>query len=100
MTTDPSAPRVFITGGTGFVGTHLVRFLDAHASHIAVLSSGDRPANGREVEYFDVDIRNADAIRAIVREVSPQHIYHLAGISTSKYSTSRPFAGRSDRKST
>jgi GDP-4-dehydro-6-deoxy-D-mannose reductase len=82
MTTDSSAPCVLITGGTGFVGTHLIRFLEAHASHIAVLSSGARPTTGPEVEYFDVDIRNADAVRAIVKEVSPQHIYHLAGIST------------------
>ncbi|MGA9529350.1 MAG: GDP-mannose 4,6-dehydratase [Terriglobales bacterium] len=88
--THRSAPRVLITGGTGFVGAHLIHFLADRASHIAVLSSGDPPANRPAVDYFDVDIRDAAAVRQIVREVNPQHIYHLAGITAVNVSCKDP----------
>ena len=74
--------RVLITGGTGFVGTHLIRFLRARAADVAVLASKCRPATNQGLKYYDVDIRDADRVRTAVREFTPHHVYHLAGIST------------------
>jgi len=90
MTTRLSLPRILITGGTGFVGAHLIRLLRLHASKIAVLSSSGRPPSESDVEYFEVDIRNTDAVRTIVRDLDPHHIYHLAGISTVEASWNNP----------
>jgi GDP-4-dehydro-6-deoxy-D-mannose reductase len=85
--------RVLITGGTGFVGTHLIQFLKSNASRIAVIASGDsrsrqEPEPG--VEHYELDIRRADDVRSVVRKVRPTHIYHLASISAVDVSWNNP----------
>jgi GDP-4-dehydro-6-deoxy-D-mannose reductase len=82
--------RILITGGTGFVGTHLVPFLKSSASHIAVLASGGKSNPQPGVSYHEVDIRERDAVRSVVKEVNPDQIYHLAGISSVDDSWSNP----------
>ncbi len=82
--------RILITGGTGFVGTHLVQFLKSNASHIAVLASGGKSKPQAGVSYHEVDIREQDAVRSVVQEVKPDWIYHLAGISSVNDSWSNP----------
>ena len=59
--------RVFVTGGSGFVGTHLL-------AHLA--------ANGDEVEAPLTDVTDVDAITAALATMPggpPEAIYHLAG---------------------
>lgn len=82
--------RVLITGGTGFVGAHLIRFLRSCASDISVLALGAGVGSEPDVHYYRVDIRNAEAVRAVVRDFRPQHVYHLAGISAVDLSWSDP----------
>jgi GDP-4-dehydro-6-deoxy-D-mannose reductase len=82
--------RILITGGTGFVGTHLVPFLQSVGSHIAVLASGGESEPQPGVSYYEVDIREQDAVRSVVQEVKPDRIYHLAGISSVDESWSKP----------
>jgi GDP-4-dehydro-6-deoxy-D-mannose reductase len=85
--------RVLITGGTGFVGTHLIRLLKSNASRIAVIASGDgesRQERETGVEFYDLDIRRADELRSVVRGISPTQIYHLAGISAIDVSWNNP----------
>jgi len=82
--------RILITGGTGFVGTHLVQFLKSNTSHIAVLASGGKSKPQPGVNYYEVDLRERDAVRPVVQEVKPDHIYHLAGISSVDDSWSSP----------
>jgi GDP-4-dehydro-6-deoxy-D-mannose reductase len=74
--------RILITGGTGFVGSHLVRFLSSADAKLIVVSSGEVKTQLPGVEYCRVDIRNADDVRAVVRGASPHQVYHLAGISS------------------
>jgi GDP-4-dehydro-6-deoxy-D-mannose reductase len=83
--------RVLITGGTGFVGTHLIRFLKSQASKIAVIALGDRTSQQEPgIEYHTLDIRRADQVRSLVHNIHPTHIYHLAGISAIDLSLSNP----------
>jgi GDP-4-dehydro-6-deoxy-D-mannose reductase len=83
--------RALITGGTGFVGAHLVRFLKAQGTQIAVLASGDEfPAPDPGVQFNRVDIRKADDVCSVVREFRPTEIYHLAGVSSIPLSWRNP----------
>ncbi len=74
--------RVLITGGTGFVGPHLIQFLKPRSSTMAVIAAREGgSAQKTGVHYYEIDIRKADEVRSVVREISPTEIYHLAGIS-------------------
>ena len=73
--------RVLITGGTGFVGAHLISFLKTRATYIGVIASGGSPTRHPEAHYHELDIRNAGEVRSVVNEVRPSHVFHLAGVS-------------------
>lgn len=75
--------RILITGGTGFVGSYLVRYLKSPDANLIVLSSGTRANPGESgVEYCKVDIRNLDDVLAAFRAAQPDQVYHLAGVSS------------------
>lgn len=82
--------RILITGGTGFVGPHLISSLQTHNSLIAVLAVGGTPDRPSGVEYYDADIRDNNAVKAVVDEVKPEQIFHLAGISDVESAWSNP----------
>lgn len=72
-----------LTGGAGFIGSHVAdKLLAAGTKVVAVddLSTGRRenlPADG-EVELRVADVRDAPAMRALLEEVRPDAVYHLA----------------------
>ena len=72
--------RALITGGTGFVGKHLVLLLQRLGWQVAVLAAG-RYNRFADVEQYESDIRDQDNVRFAVHEFKPHHIYHLAAIS-------------------
>jgi GDP-4-dehydro-6-deoxy-D-mannose reductase len=84
--------RILITGGTGFVGTHLFRLL-ATAGNVFLLSSGSTTSNvPTHAEHYRADIRNYAEVDAVLREVKPEEIYHLAGITSVETSWANPHA--------
>lgn len=69
--------RVLVTGASGFVGTHLIKELtDNGHKVIPVVEPGEQFPNGHPC-----DIRDEDALAAIVRNTRPDAAIHLAGIS-------------------
>lgn len=82
--------RILITGGTGFVGPHLIRFLKSPEVKLFVVSSRTVDVQEPHVEYRKVDIRQADDVGALIRETLPAQIYHLAGVSTVAHSWKNP----------
>lgn len=73
-----AAHRILLTGANGFVGTWLQRELAARARDAAidVVPVGHGVPDGRTV-----DIADADAVTALLREVRPTAVVHLAAIA-------------------
>jgi len=69
--------KALVTGGSGFVGRHLVAHLRAEGDEVAVCDRA--PADGEDGPAFVTDITDADSIAAVVSETRPEVIYHLAG---------------------
>jgi len=82
--------RVLITGGTGFVGSHLIRHLQSTTPNISVISLARPSVPEAGVEYYEVDVRREDDIRSAVRQIRPSEIYHLAGVSAVDVSWADP----------
>ncbi|MEQ8765767.1 MAG: SDR family oxidoreductase [Planctomycetota bacterium] len=76
-------PRFLVTGGAGFVGSHLVEALVARGESVRVVddfSSGKRenlPQSSSSLEIVEADIRDLDAVRAVVDGC--EVIFHEAG---------------------
>lgn len=84
--------RILVTGGAGYIGTHtLVELLDAgHEVHVVDnLVAGDARAfarvariTGREPGLSRADIRDADALHAIIARWPPDAVIHFAGLKS------------------
>jgi UDP-glucose 4-epimerase len=74
--------RILISGGAGFIGSHIVDALVADGGHdLAVvddLSSGKRERLVPSVRFHHADIRNADEVRLIMARERPEILIHLA----------------------
>jgi nucleoside-diphosphate-sugar epimerase len=76
--------RVLVTGGSGFIGSHLVKNLLERGAKVAVMVRYDdvvkniRLANcWSSIEVIEADLRNRGALEAI-RRFEPQVVFHLA----------------------
>jgi dihydroflavonol-4-reductase len=80
-TPHPVAKRVLVTGGSGFLGEHLVRVMVAQwsAGAVRVLARSRSPfLDAMEVEQVAGDVLRPEEVRAAVRGC--QTVFHLAGI--------------------
>jgi nucleoside-diphosphate-sugar epimerase len=84
-----SARRILVTGGSGFIGSALVKALVRHGEAVRVFDDNSRGAMHRlgeverEVEFMAGDIRDVAAVEAAMRGID--EVYHLAfvnGIAT------------------
>jgi len=75
--------RSLITGISGFAGSHLAEHLLAIGEDdlwgVVHRSIGHAQSFADRVHLAKGDLRDADAVRKLLAEVRPTHIYHLAG---------------------
>ena len=77
--------RILITGATGFVGTHLRRYLLAQTDWQLVGTvypeKPPDPLDPEREQLLALDLRDAEAVRAVLETHQPEGIIHLAAQS-------------------
>ena len=97
--------RVLLTGGAGFIGSHVAEALLRSGCELAIIDSLDdfyspevKQCNLREISkvgsyrFFQEDIRDAHALRRIFAETEPDAVIHLAAYAGVRPSIMRPLS--------
>jgi UDP-glucose 4-epimerase len=74
-------PRAIVTGGAGFIGSHVVDALLDGGYEVTViddLSTGDAGRVPAQADLRQLDIVDFAALESVVGEVQPRAIFHLA----------------------
>ncbi len=92
--------RVLVTGGAGFIGSHVANLLAESGTRVRVIDALDEQVHGTEpgfpahlhadIERLEGDIRDRDALSAALKDVT--HVCHLAaavGVGQSMYEIER-----------
>src|SRR6476620_1207845 len=81
--------KVLVTGGAGFIGSHLVERLLAEGHNVAILDDfnnfydpqikrGNIAAVAKDVAVYEVDLRDGDKVASLVGKEKFDVIAHLA----------------------
>lgn len=83
----PTKKKVIVTGGCGFLGSHLVDKLILKNYSVYIiddLSTGSLKNLNKKAKFFFSNIEDEGQISNIFRQVKPQYVFHLAAkINTS-----------------
>lgn len=84
--------KVLVTGGAGFIGSHLVDSLLLAGHEVLVVddfSTGKREYINKQASFLDKDIRDDD-LKSIFEDFSPDLVYHLAAQKNVRTSLENP----------
>jgi UDP-glucose 4-epimerase len=73
--------KILLTGGAGFIGSHLTDRLVADGHSVGViddLSSGYIRNLNKKIYFWEFDLRNYEVTKTILNHFQPEVIYHLA----------------------
>lgn len=74
-----SGQRVLVTGASGFIGSRLCARLVSVGAEVHGVSRSQRDGT---VRWWTADVTDDVAVRAVVRAVQPDVVFHLAGLVT------------------
>jgi GDP-4-dehydro-6-deoxy-D-mannose reductase len=81
--------NIFITGATGFVGSHLRELLRSQGHRLWGSAYPDAPGFSSEDQIFYLDIRSEKDVFKRIEESRPDWVFHLAAVSNVRHSWNR-----------
>ena len=92
---------IFVTGGSGYIGSHTVVELQNAGYDVIVcdnLSNSSKKSlervkqiTGKEVPFYEADIRDRDAMNAIFDKEKIEAVIHFAGLKAVGESVAKPW---------
>lgn len=85
--------RVLVTGGAGFIGSHLVDRLISDGFEVAVLdnlSTGSTEYLNEQALFIKADVADEEAVVRLFNEFRPDYVFHLAAHADVVNSVSHP----------
>jgi UDP-glucuronate 4-epimerase len=95
--------RILLTGGAGFIGSHLAEALIRLGATLSIVDNLDnfyapsrKRRNLQEIgdtgayEFFEADLRDIDALRRVAQQVHPEIVIHLAARAGVRPSIEQP----------
>jgi UDP-glucose 4-epimerase len=79
--------KVAVTGGSGFIGSHVVDALIDAGHTVTVIDHRTKPHRS-DVKYEDVDLLDLSSVLAATRET--EHVFHLAAVSNVNHAFKYP----------
>jgi UDP-glucose 4-epimerase len=73
--------KILVTGGAGFIGSHLADRLIEAGHEVAViddLSGGAKRNVSKKIKLYLVDLRDAKKTDRVIKKIKPEIVYHLA----------------------
>jgi UDP-glucose 4-epimerase len=85
--------RVLVSGGAGFIGSHIVDRMLADGHDVAILdnfSTGRRENVAKGATLYELDLRDREGVARVVSEFRPTHVTHQAAQASVAISVREP----------
>ncbi len=85
--------KILVTGGAGFIGSHVVDDYIAAGHHVLIidnLSTGNRANINSKAVFYEMDIRDREAVKAFIEREKPDIINHHAAQAAVTVSGANP----------
>ncbi len=79
--------RILVTGGSGFVGQHLLEHLGRELPNAELFAYSRSTKAVPGVRWIQGDVRDRKQLTEAARDVSPDAVIHLAGASRINHGT-------------
>jgi UDP-glucose 4-epimerase len=86
---------ILVTGGAGFIGSHVAEKLDTARARVVVfdnLSTGLKTAIPKHTIFVKGDVRSNTAVDAVIKKYKPDVVCHIAGQASNINSFTDPYS--------
>lgn len=73
--------RILVTGGSGFIGSHLIEALQARGDTVVNIDTKAPLRPEQAAAWREIDLLDRDAVAATIDELQPDAIFNLAAIA-------------------